>query len=100
MYGNGDYPMYFFKGDLVYKLKVNTENEKQRSFYAKVEPGFPKKIASVFPNVPNNLDAAYRQYCSGINYFFKGKLYWRWNSTSGVAEGPDEIKKLIHDFCV
>ena len=56
---------YFFVGDEYWRY-----NERYRS----MDPGYPKKISSVWRGVPSNLDAAIT-WKNGLTYFFKGMTF-------------------------
>lgn len=73
--------LFAFKGNLVYEIDFKTKTKKA---------GFPKKIDSLFPEIPENLDAAYVHPTNKDYYFFKDKLVYRFRpipSTSGSALG-------------
>ena len=74
-----DGKLYVFKGNLVYELKDK-----------KIQMGFPKKIDSLFPHIPRNIDAAFENPNDGDVYFFKDKLVYRFqlnNALKGAALG-------------
>lgn len=58
--------LYIFKGSMFWRY-----NGHKRS----MDPGYPKTIQSVLPQLPSNLNAAL-QWKNGKTYFFKGTQYY------------------------
>nr|AQT26486.1 matrix metalloproteinase 16 [Apostichopus japonicus] len=73
---------YAFKDNLVFKLDSDSIG---------LEPGFPAEISSVFPGLPNNLDASVFWDDVSKTYFFKGDQYYRVGGTTLDAGYPKPI---------
>ena len=67
---NGE--LYIFKGDKFWRYSSERKS---------LDPGYPKTIHSVLPDLPNHLNAAL-QWKNGKTYFFKGTQYYALNDTS------------------
>lgn len=65
----------------------------------KVAQGYPKKINSKFPNIPNNIDTVFRNYYDGHVYFFKDKFFWKWEPTQNKGTGPHAISLGWKNIC-
>lgn len=73
--------LFVFKGKFVTELDFNTKTKKM---------GFPKKIENLFPEIPQNIDAAYVHPTNKDFYFFKDKLVYRFRpipSNAGASLG-------------
>lgn len=81
---------YFFKGDQYWKFN---------DVYFDVEYGYPKKISSGWPGVPNDLDAAFHSEWFGATYFFKGTEYWEFNAVKNIAYPAGAIKDKWKNVC-
>ena len=53
----------------------------------KVADGWPKKISTVFPGLPDSIDTAFQWPLDGKVYFFKGSYFYIWDSVSNKADG-------------
>ena len=67
---NGE--LYIFKGNKFWRY-----NGHKRS----IDPGYPKTIHSVLPELPNHVNAAL-QWKNGKTYFFKGTQYYALDDAS------------------
>tara|TARA_B100000989_G_C19529310_1_gene468752 strand:+ start:2299 stop:4638 length:2340 start_codon:yes stop_codon:yes gene_type:complete len=68
---NENSELYFFKGSKLIKFNKGSN---------KVMAGFPKKITSVFPDSPSNIDACVK--FEGTFYLFKNNLVYKYNNNS------------------
>ena len=64
--------LYIFKGDKFWRYDNNRRG---------IDPGYPKTIQSVVPDLPSNLNAAL-QWKNGKTYFFKGTQYYSLDDAS------------------
>ncbi|XP_022104779.1 matrix metalloproteinase-19-like [Acanthaster planci] len=75
---------YIFEGSNVWKFQSGA---------SRIEPGFPKTIASTFAGLPNDIDAAlYIPDSLERTYFFKGSQYWRFSNEVMDANYPRPIR--------
>lgn len=74
---DGPNRVHFFKGDMHWRMVSSGDK------WA-VEGGYPKRISSDFPGIPNNINAAFRWVANGKYYFFKGNQYWRFCTKCGT----------------
>lgn len=73
--------VYFFKGDQCYLYTF----QNGKGFV--LSSSYPHSIASEFPGVPSNLDAAFVWSGNGKPYFFKDDKYYRFTRGSMVDAG-------------
>jgi len=71
---------YVFSGDKYWKLTNYT-----------IAGGYPRKISSDWPGLPDNIDAAVTWQEQKVTYFFKGDQYWRFTDRSPSQGYPKDI---------
>ena len=71
---------YVFSGDKYWKLTSDS-----------IAAGFPRKISSDWPGLPDNIDAAVTWRTHKVTYFFKGSQYWRFKDRSPSPGYPKNI---------
>ena len=69
----------------MYLLPYQYPKSKIKSFF------FLSKIAEDWPGLPNDIDAAVTLPKTGHTYFFKGKLYWKFENQNALTGYPKLI---------
>jgi len=80
VFSTGDGSYYVFKGSKYWKLTDDS-----------VDSGYPRNIASDWPGLPNNIDAAVTWTDTKKTYFFKGDKYWKFDNQEPASGYPKDI---------
>ena len=83
IFSDDDGNFYAFKGSYYYLLTDDS-----------IADGYPRRIGDDWPGLPNNIDAAVTWPSNGYTYFFKGRLYYRFDVNKNPSEG---YPKTIED---
>ncbi|XP_072050833.1 hatching enzyme-like [Amphiura filiformis] len=68
---------YFFKGSQFWRFHLTN-----------LEPNYPKEIASVWRELPDNVDSVFQDKRDQNIYFFKGNYFYRFQGTYLLESGP------------